>query len=130
MKNTITLILILQLTFVIQMKAQNGKSVTTVNKKCVAGSFEYDKKFQWKEIDCSKIEGGKTRKRTNPQIIKKEQDRIKFLKYQEKLITLGYELEVNGLLDEKTITAHNTYLKRKEREEKRKRKKDKNTTQE
>lgn len=123
MKKT-TLILISLLTFIVQIKAQNILSVEQVSNKCLIGSLDYDKPFEWEEVDCSKLENSKKSIRTQEQIIKKEQDRIKLIKYQEKLITLGYNLEVNGILDEKTIKAHNKYIKRKNREEKRQRKKD------
>ena len=105
------------------MNAQTFNSKTKTE-KCRVGSFDYSEKFAWKEIDCSKVQGKKVDK-TKEQLIKKEQDRLKMLAYQEKLKGLGYDVEISGILNEKTIKAHNKYLKKKIKEERRKQKTEK-----
>lgn len=123
-----TVILIIFLTFTTQLKAQNIELKTTSKVgKCLAASFDYNKKFEWIEVDCSKVDSNKKEK-TRKQLIKKEQKRLKFVKYQEKLISLGYKIDVNGILDSKTIKAHNKYLKKKEKAERRQRKIDRKKT--
>ena len=46
---------------------------------------------------------------------------MKMKKYQEKLKSLGYEIDITGIIDNKTINAHHKYLKKKKKENKRKR---------
>ena len=82
--------------------------------KCYERCFEYDKKFEWKEVDCSKIKEQNT-KLTEEQLLKIEQKKQKMQKYQEKLKTLGYKVEVTGIADNKTIIAHHKYLKKKKK---------------
>jgi len=36
-------------------------------------------------------------------------------KYQEKLKTLGYEIDITGIADNKTIIAHHKYLKKRKK---------------
>ncbi|WP_338731430.1 hypothetical protein [Mangrovimonas cancribranchiae] len=120
MKNTIILILITFLICSSQLQAQNlvlPKNPET--NKCYANSFDYNKKFEWKEVDCSKVQGKKTFN-TKKQLIKKEQRKLKMIAYQKKLINLDYDVDANGILDKKTIKAHNKFIKKKEKEKKRK----------
>ena len=120
MKNIIILFLITALISTSQLKAQNLDLPKNPKVgKCYANSFDYNKKFEWKEIDCSKVQGIKTA-RTKDQQIKKEQRRLKLVAYQKELISLDYDVEVNGILDKKTIKAHNKLIKKKRKEEKRK----------
>ena len=102
------------------MNAQTFNAKTN-NKKCRVGSFNYNEKFAWKEIDCSKVQGKKVAI-TKEKLIKKEQDRLKMIAYQQKLKDLGYDVEINGILKEKTIKAHNKYLKKKNKAERQKQK--------
>ena len=43
-------------------------------------------------------------------------------KYQEKLKTLGYEVDLTGIADNKAIIAHHKYLKDKKKRKEKKRK--------
>ena len=123
-------IIILVFSFFIGSKLQAQKTihVTKTQKKCLVASNEIDfeKEFEWKEVDCSELEKSSKAKRTPEQIIKRKQYRIKLVKYQEKLKSLGYDIDTNGLIDEKTIKAHNKYLKRKRKAEKKALRKSKN----
>ncbi|WP_055442294.1 hypothetical protein [Lacinutrix himadriensis] len=125
MKNTTVLFLITLLITTSQLQAQNlGLPKNPKVGKCYANSFDYNVKFEWKEVDCSKVQGKKT-SRTKEQLIKKEQRKLKMIAYQKKLIRLDYDVEINGLLDRKTIEAHNKLIKIKKKEEKRKRRAEK-----
>jgi predicted HTH domain antitoxin len=84
--------------------------------KCYKRCFDYDKKFEWKEVDCSK-EKERRNKKTKKQLIKEEQLKIKMIKYQEKLVSFGYKLEITGIPDNKTIIAHHKFLKKRQKEE-------------
>lgn len=79
--------------------------------KCYKRCFEYDKKFKWLEIDCSELKKAKTKN----DLIAEEKNKLKLMKYQEKLKNLGYDVNINGLLDNKTIKAHHKFLKTKKR---------------
>lgn len=85
---------------------------------CYEKCFDYEAQIKWVEISCDSI------KKSRPDgffKIKGEEatnitkSRIKFKKYQEKLIKLGYDLEVTGRMDENTIEAHHHYLKDKKK---------------
>ena len=120
MKNIILLISLL--TFTSQLKAQNyDLPPNPKGGKCYERCFDYEKKFKWKEADCSKFKAEKNKEKTQEKLIKCEQQKIKMKKYQEKLKTLGYEINITGIADNKTIIAHHKYLKKKKKEEKRKR---------
>lgn len=89
------------------MLAQNLKQG-----KCYERCFTYNKPLEWKEIDCKKSNG------INVFTVKKTgEEKAKFIAYQQLLVDLDYDLEVNGFLDEKTITAHHKYLKHKKKAE-------------
>ena len=116
MKNIILVALILA--FASQLKAQDYDLPPNPQPgKCYARCFDYEKKFEWKEIDCDKLkdEKNKANQRDN------EQEVMKMKKYQEKLKSLGYEIDITGIIDNKTINAHHKYLKKKKKENKRKR---------
>lgn len=122
MKNIIKLTLISLLIFGFQLEAQNfdlppkkGK-----NGKCYIKHFDYDKKLEWKEIDCLKLTTTANSETTEDKLIRCEQEKIKMKEYQEKLKTLGYEVDITGIADNKTIIAHHKYLKLRKKEEKRK----------
>lgn len=85
---------------------------------CYEKIFDYEAQIKWVEISCDSI------KKSRPDRffkIKGEEATnivrsiIKFKKYQEKLIKFGYDLEVTGRMDEKTIDAHNDYLEDKKK---------------
>jgi len=120
MKNLILLAIILF--FASQLKAQNyGLPSNPDPSKCYVVHFDYEKKFEWTEIDCEKLKNKKTQEDT----ICCEQQQIKMKKYQEKLKTLGYKIDITGFADNKTIIAHHKYLKKKKKEGKQKRRADK-----
>ncbi|WP_298553837.1 hypothetical protein [uncultured Algibacter sp.] len=124
MKNIILLILLL--TFTSQLKAQNyDLPPNSKAGKCYERCFDYEKRFEWKEVDCAKFKAEKNREKTQEQLIKFKQQKIRMVKYQEKLKTLGYEIDITGIADNKTIIAHHKYLKKKKKEEKRKRRAEK-----
>ncbi|MGH1384844.1 hypothetical protein [Kordia sp.] len=79
--------------------------------KCYERCFDYNKKFEWKEIDCSKIKEQNT-KMTTAQLSEIEEKKQKMQQYQQKLKALGYEVELTGIADNKTIIAHHKYLKK------------------
>ncbi len=78
--------------------------------KCYERCFDYNKQFEWKEIDCSKIKEQNT-KLTEAQLSKIETEKQKMQQYQKKLKALGYKVEVTGIADNQTIIAHHKYLK-------------------
>jgi aryl carrier-like protein len=120
MKNIILLISLL--TFTSLVKAQNYDFPTNPKAgKCYLKCFDYNKKFKWKEVDCS-LKLAKKNEKTKKELIKCEQQKIKMGKYQEKLKALGYEVDITKIADNKTIIAHHKYLKHKKKEEKRNRK--------
>lgn len=83
--------------------------------------FDYNKKFRgsnWIEISCklsSELEKRKI-KITKKDSIELVRSKIKMIKYKEKLISLGYDLEPSEVLNGKLIIAHNNYIKKKKRE--------------
>ncbi|MCB4807037.1 hypothetical protein LG651_02155 [Tamlana sp. 62-3] len=85
--------------------------------KCYAKCFHYEKKLEWKEVNCKDLEN---KKLTKKDLLAREQQKLKMEKYQEKLITLGYNVDITGIPDNKTIIAHHKYLKVKKKKTKRK----------
>ena len=83
--------------------------------KCYEKCFEYDKKLTWKEVDCNMI--AKKKKQNESEIIETQKAKIKLRKYQEKLLVLGFDVNVNGILDKNTIDSHHEYLKKKQKAE-------------
>ena len=89
--------------------------------KCYMMCFDYNSKVEWLEKSCDSL---KYRKPEENLVFKGEKasnyikSRIKFKKYQDKLISLGYDLESTGYLDTKTVEAHHKYLKDKQKAEK------------
>ena len=113
------------LTFAFQVKAQNyDLPLNPKEGKCYEKCFDYEKKFEWKVVDCNKIKKLKTEK-TEEELIKCGQAKIKMEKYQEKLKSLDYEIDITGIADSKTIVAHHKYLKKKKKEERKKRRAEK-----
>ncbi|MDB4178575.1 hypothetical protein N9759_01055 [Flavobacteriaceae bacterium] len=124
MKNIVLLIIIL--TFTSQLKAQNYDLPPNPKVgKCYEKCFDYEKKTEWKEVDCKKIKTKQNKKKKKNELIKIEQNKIKIKKYQEKLKKLGYKVDINAIADNKTIIAHHKYLRKKKKEEKQKRKAEK-----
>lgn len=94
-----------------QLKTQDFTLFKTSNNNCYSGSFDYNRKFECKKIDCpnffDKSLASTTKKvKTKEQQIKKGQRKLKIIAYQNKLISLDYKVKVNGFLDKKTIRAH------------------------
>ncbi|MGR7813776.1 hypothetical protein [Lacinutrix undariae] len=119
MKNIILLTILL--TFTSQVKAQNYDLPPDPKKgKCYEKCFYYEKEIEWKEIDCNKIKKQNPEK-TEEELMKYEQTKIKMEKYQEKLKALGYKIDITGIVDNKTILAHHKYLKKKKKAERKKR---------
>ena len=124
MKNIILLTIIL--TFTSQLNAQNYDLPPNPKAgKCYERCFDYEKKFEWKEVDCEKIKAERNKEKTKEELIRIEQNKLRMEKYQEKLKEFGYEVDINGIADNKTIIAHHKYLKKKKKEEKQKRKTEK-----
>lgn len=84
--------------------------------KCYKRNLDFDKKFECKAIDCDSL------KKTNNNITNEQLMRFKdsLTNYQKKLKELGYDIEVNGIPDQKTTYAHHKYLKKRNRTKKRK----------
>jgi len=104
------------LTFTPQLKAQNYD--LPPNPKagmCYEKCFDYEKKLEWKEVDCEKLKAKKNKEKTQEGLIECEQRIVKMKKYQEKLKALGYEIDITGIADNNTIIAHHKYLKKKKR---------------
>ena len=119
MKKTYLLILI-NLIFYAKVNSQNNNFPRNAKPgKCYVRCFDYQTKVEWEQIDCSLAKkGNKSFKRTKENI-------EKLRTYQQKLIDLGYDLNVTGFPDDKTINAHNKYVAKKEKEIRKKRKKEK-----
>lgn len=100
--------------FAIQIKAQKTHIAAT---KCVSISMDYDKKLEYVEFDCAKMQKNTNKSLTTEQLIASEQRKLKLIAYQEKLKSIGYDVTINGIIDQKTITAHNTYLRKKKKED-------------
>ena len=103
--------------FSCQMKAQNYDFPPNPEPdKCYERCFDYNKRFEWKEVDCEKVKNEQHTK-TKEELIACERKKIKMTKYQEKLKALGYDVDITGIADNKTIIAHHKYLKKKKRNE-------------
>lgn len=81
--------------------------------KCYKLFIYFDKKSEWSEINCDLFgiknkEKYKDRFRTTVNLNSNE---MKL--HQKELIKLGYNIEVTGFPDYKTIEAHNLYIKKK-----------------
>lgn len=76
--------------------------------KCYMKCFDYEKKLEWKEVNC---EDFKNKKLTKKDVLAQKQQKLKMEKYQEKLISLGYKVDITGIPDNKTIIAHHKYLR-------------------
>lgn len=98
------------------LRVQLGKCYEKVPLK----EFDYNKKFRgsnWRKISCKlsrklekiKIEG------TIKDSIELVLSKIKMIKYKEKLISLGYDLEPTDVLNGKLIKAHNNYIRKNKR---------------
>jgi hypothetical protein len=123
MKKYIFLLIIV--TFTLQVKAQNYNLPPNPKPgKCYVKCFSYDKKFEWKTIECSKLKAPQKEK-TKKELIEAEHSKIKLKKYQEKLLALGYTVNLTGTVDNETIIAHHKYLKKKKKAERKKRKEEK-----
>ena len=115
------IILVFLVTTCFKIQAQTVYNISKTQKKCLMApsKFDFETKFEWIEVDCSELENVSKKDLTNEQVLLREQEKIKLLKYQKKLKSLGYVVEVTGILDDKTIKAHNHYLKKKIKVEKR-----------
>jgi len=108
------------LTISIDLNAQSTNNEKDLkSEKCYIRIFEFDSKYQKKEIDCEKFYEMHDGIITKNDSIINQQYKIKLAKYQEKLIDLGYNFIPNGELSEKFIRAHHKYLRKKKREQRR-----------
>ena len=99
--------LIALLIFSSYLKAQNyALQDNAKTRNCYKRNFNYNKKFKRKESKCSEIVS-----KVKIDSITEQRNIVNFKKYQDKLKKLGFNIEVNGVLDNKTINAHNIYLK-------------------
>jgi hypothetical protein len=89
--------------------------------KCYEQNFNYDKKLTWEEVSCDILAQKRKHKPTKAEILKTKKAESKLRKYQEKLLALGYDVTVNGVLDANTADAHHKYLKKKEKAKRNKR---------
>ena len=105
MRQTIILYILLFLASGSLLNAQNyNLPPNPEGGKCYIRCFEFDKAFKWEEIDCSKA-----KKLSEKRIPNKDTLSI----YQSELVSLGYDVDINGTVDNKTIIAHHKYLKQK-----------------
>ena len=107
-------IFILVLFFPFLGLSQNNSDVTPYLPKnskmgdCYEMFFDYDKKVEWIKVHCDSIPGMKL------PIGMRYRLKIGYtetIEYQTKLISLGYDLALNGIFDKKTADAHHKYLK-------------------
>ena len=110
MKKTYLLMLI---SFIFYAKVNSQIKNLPKNAKpgnCYVRCFNYETKVDWEQIDCSLAKKGE-------KSFKKTEENIEKLKtYQQKLIDLGYDLNITGFPDDYTINAHNKYIVKKEKE--------------
>jgi len=112
------ILLLIMWLFSFQMNAQNyGLPANPEPGKCYERSIDYEKEIKWKEVDCEEV---KKMLQTKERLAEIEEKTQELKKYQEKLKSLGYDVEVNGKLDNKTIIAHHKYLRKKRKAERRK----------
>ncbi|AUC82814.1 hypothetical protein [Lacinutrix sp. Bg11-31] len=78
--------------------------------KCYERCFYYDKPIEWEEVDCNNIRQVRTNRVTHFTLKNIDEQKARFIAYQQQLIDLGYKLEANGFLDKKTANAHYKYL--------------------
>ena len=76
--------------------------------KCYTKTFEYDKKFEWLEVDCEELRNSH---KISCSAITAEQNRLKLLAYKKKLNNLGYNFTNEEEYSESFISAHHKYLK-------------------
>lgn len=88
---------------------------TAQKRKCYIRMFEFDSKYQKKEIDCKKFDEMHDGIITKEDSIINRQFKIKLAEYQEKLIELGYDFEANGKLSKAFIKAHHKYLRKRKK---------------
>ncbi|MDO7138199.1 hypothetical protein [Algibacter lectus] len=129
MKNSLSIIiLVLSFNFLYAQKPYKFPLNESLKGKCFLKCFEYDKIFEWKEVDCDefsvKLESNAAISSQNEEerVIEKERAKLKLISYQEKLKGLGYKVEVSGIVDDATLIAHDKFLRKKIREEKRNKK--------
>lgn len=119
----VVLFVLLNLVVTTNLKAQNANFPSNVKTgKCYTRDFDYNKEVEWKEVDCSKKNDDQNNL-TSKQYAVLYKKKIKMTKYQEKLVSLGYEVTVNGILDNATIAAHHKYLKFKAKQERKNKRK-------
>lgn len=114
MKIVINMLLFLSFALGFGQRLPNNPKVGMCYERC----FSYDSRIDWIEVDCDSLirhskKSNFTIKGEKPEDI--VANRIKFLKYQEKLAGLGYNLKVSGCIDEQTFDAHHKYLKDKKK---------------
>lgn len=116
------LILIISMTFSLNVTAQgSGLPENAEPGKCYIRCMNYDERIDWEEVECSK---GK--KALSKELIEKvKKDKEKLLEYQLKLKGLGYDIKENGVLDNKTVIAHNEYIRIQNKNKKREKRKKK-----
>ncbi len=113
---TICLFVIL-LSFSIPIKAQNiGIPPNAKPGVCYKLCFYGDKPFQWEETNCNKSNSRNKEKSEEDILCQEKIQEIR--EHQKKLKKLGFNVDVNGMIDDKTIFAHNKYLKQIKKAEK------------
>jgi len=88
--------------------------------KCYKHVFEFDKEIAWEEIECNQVND------TYSPITKEKLEEIaartaEMRAYQLKLQSLGYDVDITGMVDENTIIAHHKYLRALAKAERKKR---------
>ncbi len=102
----------------LNLTAQNvGFPPNAKHGECYKLCFYQDKPFKWETIDCNKSIL-RNKEKTEEDILCQEKETQKIINHQEKLKELGYNVDINGALDDKTFFAHNKYLKQTKRAEK------------
>lgn len=121
MKKTSIYFIIIFSFFSYQITAQNKDlPKDPIAGKCYNRTFNLNERYEWKTVPCKE----KKKQLTVTESIKKGRELSQKIKrYQEFLNAKGYNIKVSGNLNDKTISAHHSYLKVRKKEAKLERKK-------
>lgn len=86
--------------------------------ECYVKCFDFDKKIEWKEVDCSEVKKGITIVRDVNNLVKNNEFKEKLKAHQKMLQSLGYNVVINGVVDDKTAIAHDKYIQKRDKEAK------------
>ncbi len=85
--------------------------------KCYLQCFDFNNKVEWKEVDCEK---SKVLLLQESEKQNSSEFKSNLVVHQKMLQSKGYNVEVTGIVDEKTVKAHNRFLKKMDKEQRKK----------